>query len=81
MVKKIWLKDNYRDYEFSDEYDVYKKNSYSDLSRDQIKYTSLPYQLHSEDRNSMLHSIESILPYLDFDLADFMLSLPDNLNL
>ncbi len=79
--KRYWLKDNYRDYEFSDEYDIYKKNSYSDLSRDQIKYTSLPYQLHSEDRNSMLHSIESRLPYLDFDLADFMLSLPDNLKL
>ena len=44
-------------------------------------YTSLPYQLHSEDRNSMLHSIESRLPFLDFDLANFMLSLPDSMKL
>lgn len=78
---RYWLKDSYRDYEFSDKYDVYKKNCYNELSRDHIKYTSLPYQLHSEDRNSMMHSIESRLPYLDFNLADFMLSLPDNLKL
>ena len=80
-MNRYWLNDKFRDYEFSEQYDQYALDSYSSLSRQQIKYTSLPYQLHSEDRNSMLHSIESRLPYLDFELADFMLSLPDNLKL
>lgn len=42
----------------------------------QIKQTSFPYQLHSEDRNSMMHSVESRLPFLDFDLTDFIMSMP-----
>lgn len=52
-------------------------STYRDNSVNEIKYTSIPYQLHSEDRNSMMHSIESRLPFLDFDLADFMFALPD----
>jgi asparagine synthase (glutamine-hydrolysing) len=43
-----------------------------------VKVSSIPYQLHSEDRNSMMHSVESRLPFLDFDLTDFMFSLPDD---
>jgi asparagine synthase (glutamine-hydrolysing) len=53
-------------------------NSYQELSLNQIQVSSIPYQLHSEDRNSMMHSVESRLPFLDFDLTDFMFSLPDN---
>lgn len=52
-------------------------NSYNELSLYQIQISSIPYQLHSEDRNSMMHSIESRLPFLDFDLTDFVFSLPD----
>ena len=56
-------------------------SSYRENSLNEIKYTSIPYQLHSEDRNSMMHSIESRLPFLDFELADFMLSLPDEMKM
>jgi asparagine synthase (glutamine-hydrolysing) len=58
------------------DFSTYHQNSLND-----IKYTSIPYQLHSEDRNSMMHSIESRLPFLDFELADFMLSLPDEMKM
>lgn len=55
--------------------------SLSELSVQQILKTSIPYQLHSEDRNSMLHSIESRLPFLDYLLIEFALSLPDGFKL
>lgn len=47
------------------------------ISKHELLQYSLPYQLHSEDRNSMLHSIESRLPFLDVHLVEFCLSLPD----
>jgi len=51
------------------------------LSVAQLKATSLPMQLHWNDRNSMAHSIESRAPFLDFRLVEFTLGLPDALKL
>jgi asparagine synthase (glutamine-hydrolysing) len=53
-------------------------NSMRELSLREILDTSMPQQLHSEDRNSMLHSIESRLPFMDYRLVEFGLSLPDD---
>jgi asparagine synthase (glutamine-hydrolysing) len=39
--------------------------------------TSLPMLLRYEDRNSMAHSIESRVPFLTPQLADFLLRLPE----
>jgi asparagine synthase (glutamine-hydrolysing) len=52
--------------------------SVNEESLEQILRTSIPYQLHSEDRNSMMNSTESRLPFFDFDLIDFIYSLPDD---
>lgn len=49
----------------------------SDLSRAQLTTTSLPMQLHWNDRNSMAFSIESRAPFLDFRLVEFTLGLAD----
>lgn len=49
-----------------------------ELTRKALSQYSLPHQLHSEDRNSMMHSIESRLPFLDHTLVEFVLNLPDN---
>jgi asparagine synthase (glutamine-hydrolysing) len=38
----------------------------------------LPLYLRLEDRNSMAHSIEARLPFLDYRLAEFAYSLPDD---
>lgn len=52
-----------------------------DISKHELLVSSVPYQLHSEDRNSMLHSVESRLPFLDYRLVEFSLSLPDEYKL
>ena len=47
------------------------------LLQDLLTY-SLPCLLRYEDRNSMAFSIESRVPYLDQELVDHILSLPDD---
>ncbi len=37
----------------------------------------LPHLLRYEDRNSMAHSIEARVPFLDYRLVDFLFTLPD----
>jgi asparagine synthase (glutamine-hydrolysing) len=53
------------------------QSSVYDLSYNQLLYTSLPMLLHWEDRDSMAHSIESRVPFLDYRLVEFVLGLPD----
>jgi asparagine synthase (glutamine-hydrolysing) len=47
-------------------------------SMQQLIYTSLPALLHYEDRDSMAHSIESRVPFLDYRLVEFVIGLPDS---
>ena len=44
-----------------------------------LSATSVPHLLHWEDRNSMHFSVESRVPYLTTELADFAFSLPGEL--
>jgi asparagine synthase (glutamine-hydrolysing) len=52
-----------------------------DMMREELRQTvtatSLPMLLRYEDRNSMASSIESRLPFLTPDLAEFLLRLPE----
>lgn len=48
-----------------------------ELSLEMMTGQHLQKLLHWEDRNSMAHAIEARLPFLDYRLAEFALSLPD----
>lgn len=54
------------------------KANISATSYAQLIYNHLPMLLHWEDRNSMAHSIESRVPFLDYRLVEFNCSLPDD---
>jgi len=41
-----------------------------------LTLTSIPSLLHLEDRNSMAHSIETRLPFLDYKLVEFAVNCP-----
>jgi asparagine synthase (glutamine-hydrolysing) len=48
------------------------------FSEQQLSETNLQMLLHWEDRNSMAHSIEARVPFLDYRLVDYVLNLPDD---
>ncbi|WP_077145362.1 asparagine synthase (glutamine-hydrolyzing) [Sphingopyxis sp. KK2] len=49
---------------------------YKPLALDELTRTSIPYQLHSQDRNAMQFGIESRVPFLDHRLVEFVMRLP-----
>lgn len=51
------------------------------LSIAQLRSSNLQMLLHWEDRDSMGHSIESRVPFLDYRLVEFVLGLPDEYKL
>lgn len=51
------------------------------LSMSQLQATSLPMQLRWTDRSSMAHSVESRAPFLDVNLVEDTMALPDALKI
>lgn len=58
-----------------------KTDNIRDLSIAQLCNSNLQMLLHWEDRNSMAHSVETRLPFLDYRLVEFVLGLPDEFKL
>jgi len=52
-------------------------DSVRNYSEWQLFRASLPILLHYEDRNSMAHSVESRVPFLDVRIVEFLVALPD----
>lgn len=51
------------------------------LSYQQLTRSNLQMLLHWEDRDSMAHSVEARVPFLDHHLVEFVLGLPDDYKL
>lgn len=58
-----------------------KASSVKELSYSQLTASNLQMLLHYEDRDSMAHSVESRLPFLDYRLVEFVMGLPDEYKL
>lgn len=56
-------------------------DSVQTMSRAQLTASNLQMLLHWEDRDSMAHSVESRVPFLDHRLVEFALGLPDDFKL
>lgn len=52
--------------------------SIRELSLSQLMGSNLQMLLHYEDRDSMAHSVESRVPFLDYRLVEHVYSLPDD---
>ncbi|MGJ0359274.1 asparagine synthase (glutamine-hydrolyzing) [Aliarcobacter cryaerophilus] len=63
-------------------FDILEKNSKNylnlfELQYQEIFYTQMPHLLRYEDRNSMRHSIETRLPFIDYTVVETALSIPN----
>lgn len=54
---------------------------FNSLQQKEITRYQLPHLLKYEDKNSMAHSIETRLPFLDYKLVEHFLALPMNLKI
>jgi asparagine synthase (glutamine-hydrolysing) len=59
----------------------FKMTSVNQMALAFLTATSVPMLLHWEDRDSMAHSVESRLPFLDFRVAEFLMGLPAEMKL
>lgn len=76
-----WLGDNFRQrYGYKQGYSQHPTWLGQALERD-LTSDCLPSLLKYEDRNSMAHSIEARVPFLDYRLIEFMASLPDHMKI
>ncbi len=59
----------------------FKTTSVNQMAHVMLAATSVPMLLHWEDRDSMAHSVESRLPFLDYRVAEFLMGLPTEMKL
>ena len=75
-INLSWLSDH--NVLFRLQNDVHKENYLRNSLYRSLMIDSLPMLLRWQDRNSMAHSVESRVPFLTPDLAQFLFSLPED---
>jgi len=87
-IKRLKNKNNFIKKEYFDltSFDILERNSKSylnlfELQHEEIFYTQMPHLLRYEDRNSMRHSIETRLPFIDFRVVEMALSIDNKLKI
>lgn len=81
LSKKQSMQNQAADSKYKERLDYIRKLSTADFKENLVNslvFTSIPQLLRNGDRNSMKNSVESRVPFLDIDLVDFVISLPDN---
>ena len=73
-----WLSDTFEEQSLTPKLSFAGNCNLKHLTGRAINSFSLPHQLHSEDRHSMMFSVESRLPFLDHRMVEFCLQLPDH---
>ena len=68
----------YNDYSIFDNIKDLPVGKLSNFLYNQMMSTSIQTLLHFEDRNSMAHSVESRVPFLDYRFVEFAFSLPSH---
>lgn len=61
--------------------DIGAQGSIAQRQKIDLTLVSIPSLLHLEDRNSMAHSIETRLPFLDYKLVEFAVNCPTSFKL
>lgn len=62
-------------------FDLYSSDKLNEFHYALMNYSSLPTLLHYEDRNSMAHSIESRVPFLDHRLVALLFQFPSEMKI
>jgi len=60
---------------------VWEADDLRDRQKNDIDKYSVPLLAHYEDRNSMAHSVEIRLPFLDYRLVEYLINLPVTLKI
>lgn len=83
LIKKSFLKEEIKK-AFDFKQIKESVNSFKNISRlqiNEIQVVQLPHLLRYEDRNSMRHSIETRLPFLDYRMVEAGISFPPKLKI
>ena len=78
LKSRTFLRSQYRD-SYDGKAVIESANAFRDLESLQIHEIAtlqLPHLLRYEDRNSMRHSIETRLPFLDYRFVEYCISIP-----
>ena len=80
MLSSDWYTDDFKKFAANDTRD-FEHQTLTNALYESVYRSPLPLYLRVEDRNSMAHSVETRVPFLDYRLVNFAFRLRDNLKI